>query len=174
VPILLKVGSEGPSLVRSLSLNNARLAISLEAFTLEDSQGHLRSLLLSYKQSPSSLPVDMETQNQAEKAAQPQQPQQQQQETQPQQSNAGQDSASTMPLLDQSAIPQQLPMNPDGTYMNLDSNTVAGMMPDQILQNPAMAGMGMADPSIMVPLMMPNAGVGLPPNGVSAGTYTQI
>ena len=113
----------------------------------------------------------MEAQTQPEQAAQPQQ---QQQETQPQQSTAGQDSASTMPSLDQTAIPQQLPMNPDGTYMNLDSNSVVGMMPDQILQNPVMAGMGMADPSIMVPLMMPNGGVGLPPNGVSAGTYTQI
>ncbi|KAH8169672.1 thiF family protein [Sarocladium implicatum] len=108
----------------------------------------------------------METQNQPDQAAQPQQPQEQQ--TQPQQSNPGQDATGAMPSLDQTAIPQQLPLNPDGTYMNLDSNTVAGMMPDQMLQNPAMAGMGMADPSIMVPLMMPNAGVGLPPNGVSA------
>lgn len=113
----------------------------------------------------------MESQDQNNQAAlQPQQKQQQTlPQTQPQQTNVGQETANTIPSLDQTPIPQQLPM--DATFMNFDPNAMAGMMPNQMLSNQAMAGMGMADPSIMVPLMLPNGGSGLQPNGVSAGMF---
>ncbi|KAK0385847.1 hypothetical protein NLU13_7024 [Sarocladium strictum] len=109
----------------------------------------------------------MESQDQSNQAAA--QPQQQLlQQTQPQQPNADQRTTSTIPSLDPTAIPQQLPMNPDGTFMNFDPNAMVGIMPNQMLPNQHIAGMGIADPSIMVPLMLPNGGGVQPPNGVSA------
>lgn len=112
----------------------------------------------------------MESQEQSGQATGHPQPQQQEaQQNQAQQANIGHGSDNTMPSLGQNGVPQQLPMNPDGTFMNLDPNAMAGLMPDQMLQHPAMAGLGMADPSIMVPLMLPNGGANLAPNGVSAG-----
>lgn len=91
------------------------------------------------------------------------------QQTQPQSTNVGQNGSGTAPPIDQSSIPQQLPMNTDGAFMNFDPNAMAGLMPNQMLPDQSMAGMGIADPSIMVPMMLPNGGATLPPNGVSAG-----
>lgn len=82
--------------------------------------------------------------------------------------------AADVPIIGNDGVPQLMPqMNFDGTFANFDPAAMPGALPNEFFPNPSVAPIGVADPSVMVPLMMPNGVMaGSLPPAVTAGEST--